>query len=380
MRLAVALFGFVVGTSLATGCGFRSGAGESVDAAPAPDGCTSFSSQLDTCPLSLTMDLELNGSVIYDTSLHVLTVNGVALPVTSLTLATQASDVDALLVHDLHVVEGTTVRAVGALPFAIVASGSVTIDDDAMIDVGAGGAGARTTCDGLATAGAASGNGAGGGGGGGFGANGGDGGVGNSDLGAPAAGGHKSLAVAAMPAGPLGGCPGASGGKGDVMGGAGGLAGGALYIVAATSITLGPRATLTAGGGGGGGGGHGNAAGDDGGGGGGSGGLIFVEAPQLLATQGVIVANGGGGGEGSSEESGGAAGTNGALSTSRAAGGAGSSANGADGGLGGSSLAGEGSVGGGGKPGGGGGGGGGIGFVHLVSADPQIGVVSPLPQ
>ncbi|MEO7736198.1 MAG: hypothetical protein ABIY55_34890 [Kofleriaceae bacterium] len=380
MRSAVARFGFVVGSLLATGCAFRTQSGAPADAAPVADACTTFSSQVDTCALSLTMDLALTGTVTYDTSVHVLTVDGVAIPVTSQTLATKASDMDALLVHDLHLTAGTTVRATGTLPFAIVASGSVTIDADTMIDVGAGGAGARTSCDGLATAGAPNIEGAGGGGGGGFGASGGDGGQGNSDRGQPADGGQKSLAVAAMPPGPLGGCPGASGGKGDVVGGAGGLAGGALYVVAATSITLGAHATLTAGGGGGGGGGHGNSLGDDGGGGGGSGGLIIIEAPQLVATEGVIVANGGGGGEGSSEESGGAPGTSGARSTSRAAGGAGGSANGADGGLGGSSLVAEGAIGLGAKPGGGGGGGGGIGFVHVVSADPRIGVVSPSPQ
>jgi hypothetical protein len=63
-----------------------------------------------------------------------------------------------------------------------------------------------------------------------------------------------------------------------------------------------------------------------------------------------------------------------------AVGGAGGSAFGADGGLGGSSLLLDGSLGLGPLAGGGGGGGGGIGFVHVVSADPQVGVVSPLPQ
>src|SRR3954469_3632161 len=94
MRSAVASFGFVVGSLLATGCGFRTQSGAPVDAAPPPDGCTTFSSQVDTCALPLTMDLVLTGAVTYDTNLHELTVGGVAMPVTSLTLATQASDVD----------------------------------------------------------------------------------------------------------------------------------------------------------------------------------------------------------------------------------------------------------------------------------------------
>jgi hypothetical protein len=380
MRSGVALVGLVVGSALAAGCGFQSQAGPPIDAAPAADACTTFSSQLDTCPLPLTMDLVLTGTVTYDTSLHVLTVGEVAMPVMSQIVAIKTVSVDALLVHDLHVAGGTSLRAIGALPFAIIASGRITIDAEAMIDVGTGGAGARMTCDSGATAGAANVDGAGGGGGGGFGASGGDGGAGNSDRGSQSAGGRKGVAVEVLPPGPLGGCPGASGGTGDVLGGAGGLAGGALDLVAAMSITLGPGATLTAAGGGGGGGGHGNRAGDDGGGGGGSGGMIVVEAPQLAAPQAVIAANGGGGGEGSSEEAAGAPGTNGTLTITPADGGAGGSTSGADGGAGGSSSAPEGSVGVGPLPGGGGGGGGGVGFVHVVSADPQIGVVSPQAQ
>lgn len=366
---------------LVAGCGFR-GAEAPIDidsGPPPPDACVSFSRELDTCPRALTADLSLTGTVKYDTDLHQLTVDDVAMSVTSMVVSTLHGDVDALLVHDLRLTAATRLRATGALPFAIIASGRVVLEDDAAIDLSDGGAAARAQCDGGATTGQASSDGAGGGGGGGFAGNGGEGGKGNSDSGGVKDGGGRGVAVTAPPVRFVGGCPGAPGGKGDVDGGAGGNAGGAVYIVAADAITLGARAAINAGGGGGGGGGHATNRGDAGGGGGGSGGMIVLEAPVVMSASGALAANGGGGGEGSAEEAGGNPGLAATSSADRAPGGASGVTNGGDGGPGGSSDSLDGAPGLGPRPGGGGGGGGSVGFIRIIAASPQLGIVSPAP-
>ena len=92
-----------------------------------------------------------------------------------------------------------------------------------------------------------------------------------------------------------GGC---SGGKGGDYQGSGGGAighsGGAVYLMAGTSITLGTDADLLANGEGG-----GKAGTGAGGGGGGSGGMIVLDAPRIMLSTGTrVVAEGGGGGGG----------------------------------------------------------------------------------
>ncbi len=365
MRSGVVRYGLLAGVLGGAGCGFSSPASAPVVDAPppGPDACVSFSAQLETCDLPLAVDVTLSGMVAYDTTRHVLTVAGAETPVASRVVPTQTGSVDAILARDLRIAPGTQLRATGELPLAIIAGGRVTVDDGALIDVSNGGAGARTACAGGPTEGAPSPGGAAGGGGGGFAGNGGAGGAGDDGK---TAGGTAGVAEVTPRLG--GGCPGAPGGKGDADGGAGGAAGGALYIVAAHSITRGTGAPLTAGGGGGGGGVRdGRGGGDAGGGGGGSGGRIVLEAPELSTARAVIVANGGGGGEGSSDQQAGAAGSNGTLSSDRAPGGAGGSDNGTDGGAGGSSIGHDGEPGPPPSRGAGGGGGGGIGFVDLVS-------------
>jgi hypothetical protein len=382
MRSSVVLLGFVTtleGVGVFGGCGFSS------------PPCESFASQVDTCALAFAGDLTLAGTITYDTAKHALTVNGIAMTVTSTTLAAKAGEVDAIVAHNVRLVAGAALRATGTLPFAIIASGSITLEGGASIDVGNGGAGARPMCVNPPIPGSDNFSGGGGGGGGGYGAAGGKGGDGNSD-GTRSTGGAGGGSVG-MPIGPVGGCPGANGGKGGSLGGTpgpgglGGFGGGALYVVAAESIELGTMAVLTAGGGGGRGGGQQGGSFDGGAGGGGSGGMIFLEAPHILGPQAQVVANGGGGGEGADVDNNnlnphaGKDGGAGLTSTSRAPGGTGGATDGADGGAGGSleGAAGEAVtvV----LADGGGGGGGGVGFIHIVSADMaahlQLGTVSP---
>jgi hypothetical protein len=383
MRSSVVGLGLLISLgSLGTfaGCGFRSSAAQGDDApgdgAPGVDACVTFASQVDTCKLAFDSDLTLSGTITYDTGTHELKVDGTAMPVAHMTLTTRDGTIDAIFARNVRITSGAGLRATGTLPFGIIASGSVTLEDASQINVGNGGAGALAVCSNPPMAGGSGGGGAAGGGGGGYGAAGGNGSDGNSD-GPRTVGGAKSNSIG-MPMGPYGGCPGAAGGAGSAVGGgSGGLGGGALYIAAAERIDLGTTAALTAGGGGG----HGGPqSGDGGGGGGGSGGMIVLDAPHVIGPQARVAANGGGGGEGSNDSQRGDDGDNGLSVATRASGGAGLVADGTDGGRGGSME----------DPtgetvtmrltGGGGGGGGGVGYIHIESADPQLGSVSPVAQ
>ncbi len=345
-----------------------------------PGECETFASQFDTCMFAVDEDLTLSGTITYDTGTHELTVDEEMMPVAHRTLAAGAGDVDAIFAHNVQLAAGAQLRATGVLPLAIVANGNVTLEDGAMIDVSSDGAGAKASCANSPMPGSDNTGGAGGGGGGGYGAAGGNGGGGNAS-GPLSTGGAGGVSIT-MPAGPVGGCPGAPGGMGilpDGLGGSGGFGGGSLYIVAADHIELGNMAVLTAGGGGG----HGGLYPEGGGGGGGSGGMIVLESPHVIGPQARVAANGGGGGEGSDGGTTidtGKDGETGSTTMSRALGGADGAPGGTEGGRGGSleEPAGEAvtMV----LGGAGGGGGGGVGFIHIVSADVQLGTISPAAQ
>jgi hypothetical protein len=364
---------------LVAACSFRTHEGASSDAggdAPPPIDAIDcqFSSQTDTCALDDPgSELTLSGSNSYDTDTGLLNGN----PAHHMQLMGQAGPFDAIIVHDLHMTLGASLRATGSLPLGIIAFGTITIDATTLIDVGTGGAGARGSCDNGAVVGQDDGGGAAGGGGGGFGAQGGRGGDGDGD-GNGSTGGAGGAAAAMSPPGPLGGCPGAHGGRGDVDGGAGGAGGGAIYLVAKQQITMASSAGIQAGGGGGGPGLVGGGPfdnGDTGGGGGGAGGMIFLEAPVVHAL-GVLGANGGGGGEASGNGEEGMQGGDAVLGLAAAAGGHGMSSTGTDGGNGGAGTGAAQSVtqv----QSGGGGGGGGSVGYVIVRSPDMQLGTASP---
>jgi len=413
MRSGVFVLGLVFGSS---GCGFNSHAADDAgpigtpgggpDASPGqgngggdapgptidarmpvpPDACVSFSQQFDTCELlaSLAADFRIGtpggGDAEYDTDAHTLTVGGLATDVPHMTIMTKGQMVDAILGHNVFVVQGVVLRAKGKLPFAIVASGSIQLEQAAMVNVAAGGAGALDSCSTPAHPGTNDNGGAAGGGGGGYGAAGGAGGPGNKDGGGgKTVGGAGSTSIGTQ-LGPQGGCPGAKGGDGDTplgIGGAGGLGGGAIYLLAADTIQLGDGAVLTASGGGGKGGAASAGQGDAGGGGGGSGGMVWLEAPHVVGTQSHIAANGGGGGEGANAVKAGANGHDGGSSVARAQGGNGLVDDGGDGGDGGSDATNAGNSSTDFLNGGGGGGGGGVGYIRVVSPDFQPGELSP---
>jgi len=366
-------------SGLLAGCSFTPGTASSDAAADAlvTDGCTTFSQQVDTCALPPGSAVNLSGVVTFDTNTGALFQGAVPIAVTTETLTTPSGEIKAIIATSVVFAPGTRLRAVGARPLAIIATDAITLDNDARIDVSAGGAGARTC--GLVAGGGRDG-GAGGGGGGGFGGIGGTGGAGDNDNAPPSLGGTGGQPIA-VPAGTLGGCAGAAGGNDNNNdGGAGGLGGGAVYLVAARRIVLASNSGIHAGGGGGAGGQQsGLFNGDAGGGGGGSGGMIILEAPTV-ASSGILAANGGGGGEGSGSVQAGEAGLAGPFGTTRAGGGNGQSNAGSDGGLGGARDANAGDsvieI----LDGGGGGGGGGAGFIRIVSPAQDLNAsVSPLP-
>ncbi len=354
------------------------GSGSDIDV---PAGCVSFSSQFDTCGLAKgELDLTLTGETTYNTDTGALIAQGaVMVDVMRMQLAGKAGPVEVVVVRDFRMMANASLRATGALPLAILAFGSITIEAGAAIDVSAGGAGARTTCPDGAMDGGPQDGGGGGGGGGAFAASGGNGGNGDSDGDTAAPGGPGGTAATSTPLGPLGGCPGARGGKGEDNGGAGGAAGGAIYLAAATRIELAAGATINAGGAGGQGGGISSFSfGDAGGGGGGSGGMIMIES-AIVRSAGALAANGGGGGEASGDNDGGNPGAPGSTTTDPATGGAGNSPTGTDGGAGGAQAAPSGTsvtaV----DKGGGGGGGGSVGFIIVKSADAMVTLASPDP-
>ena len=283
---------------------------------------------------------------------------------------------------DLTLASAGSITAHGSRPLVLVAMGTMTIAGtvDVSSHQGVLGAGANyPACVPVAAAQQAPGSSTSGGGtGGSFGSRGGAGG-------AP---GNGGATIAAAPVDPTtltlvrGGCPGGFGGfDNTVMRAAGGDSGGAVYLMAGTSIRI--TGGVFANGRGGNGGTPTVSSAYPGGGGGGSGGLIMLDAPAYTIT-GVLMANGGGGGAGGSDNM--AAGSAGAdpvagMPVSAASGGvATGDGNGGDGGAG-STLQSpqQGGFGtdGTGFGGGGGGGGGGKGVIRIFGSFAGGGTIVP---
>jgi hypothetical protein len=367
---------------LLAGCAYTApDAPTSADAMPADTTavCASFSTMTDTCALPPGSPLTLSGILTFDTNTGDLFAGATPIDVATMTLMTPSGEIKAILASTVLFAADTQLRATGARGLAIIASKSIMLSANTSIDVSIGGAGARD-CPGAAGRGTDRNGGASGGGGGGFGSAGGAGGAGDADSASPTPGGVGGAALD-MPAGILGGCPGAAGGDdNNDVGGRGGVAGGAVYLAAGGRIDLALGSGIDAAGEGGAGGDQsGLNFGDAGGGGGGSGGMIVIEAP-MIAALGTLAANGGGGGEGSGDSDRGADGARGPFDTTRAPGGRGSSPTGADGGDGGAKFDPAGGT----VPlpqnGGGGGGGGAVGFIRLIAETLDVtAVVSPAP-
>ena len=379
---ALAIVG--LGGAVLGGCGFSLAFDNAPDGAPNPDGsigdapCVSFSTLIDTCELPTDAPLMLTGTHTFDTDTGLLTDPiGTVIPVKTQTvvLAGNGIEVQAIFVGGLALDGFLLTR--GARPFAILSTSDVELLGNSVLEVGMGGAGARTACASPAAVGQDDSTGGGGGGGGALGADGGHGGDGDSD-GDGSEGAAGGLAIA-TPSGIIGGCAGGAGGDGDDAGGRGGAGGGAVFVASATRIVIGGTAGINAGGEGGRGGIKAD-NGDAGGGGGGSGGTILLEAPRVR-NDGTLSANGGGGGEGS--DNGGSSGVPGGdarLGTASPAGGDGNSSGGAGGAFGGNSSAPSGGPKPTKRPGGGGGGGGSVGFIRILASDMQLGSkVSPTP-
>lgn len=274
---------------------------------------------------------------------------------------------DVCLIGANHIVVPFPLRVVGPRPLLLVAR--ETIDVTAEIDAsskrgGVTGGGARTTCTapmGTGAIGVAS------------------GGAGGTHGYAGGAGGTVGAAVGPAPSAvtPLvaltGGCGGGEGGfpngqSGRAPAGAGG---GALYLIAGTSIRVTGAGINVSGAGGDGG------ATRRGGGGGGAGGMVGFDAPSIVLDANVL-SKGGGGGGGGGDTSAGQSGRDADLATPLGAVDGGSGGGG--GGRGGDGSNGTiGGVPGGPATSGGGGGGGGAGYVLISGQRTGSGTVNPVP-
>jgi hypothetical protein len=359
-------------------------AGSSTDAQLDPDApvdttvippCENFASQFDVCATPPSGALVLSGFHTYSTDSHELRdADDVVIPTTSIVVTGMAGPIEVLVVESFELTTGS-LRVTGDVPFGIASYGSIVIAGaiNANGDGGAGRRGIALCPDGIGRNGVTDGDGSSGAGGGGFRGKGGAGGEGDENQ-VPVAPGQGGDATT-LPLGPLGGCRGGAGGGGATLGGPPGQAGGAVYLVAQTSIEI--TGVIDAGGGGGGPG----IAPEGGAGGGGSGGMIVLEA-LTVKVSGVLAANGGGGGGGADDivPNNGAGGENGRRDTARAAGGLGAlTSEGGDGGAGGAGDNADGLTSTEAADNGGGGGGGGVGFIAIgaVTLDLADGLITP---
>jgi hypothetical protein len=279
-----------------------------------------------------------------------------------------------VIAADMITVSGM-VAVTGTRPLVLVAASSLSLDMSSTLDASSHRKGGEQIGAAADPAACASGTAAGASGGGAGGSYATVGGAGGNDM--AGANGGAAGAVLTPSTTVSGGCPGEPGNPATGTAGVAGHGGGALYLIAGTSISI--SGTLNASGETGT-GGAGNNLNGGGGGGGGAGGLIALDAPSV-SNAGTIFANGGGGGEGGGNAFQTGA-TPGDPTPSIANGGAGVSNVGGDGGAGahGTTQAAAGAAGiSFGTNGGGGGGGGGGGWIKLYQAATidGTGVISP---
>ena len=287
----------------------------------------------------------------------------------------QSVDACVLAGSSITIESGITLTGHGARPLILVSASAISIagalDVASRRDQALGAGADMPGCmDGIAPSGTVSQ--VGGGWGGSFGDKGGDGGDGSGDNGGKAG-------TAFAPATLRGGCPGSNGANGADAGGRG-HGGGAVALIAKSSIQI--SGIVNASGSAGGGGGQGFAT-AGGGGGGGSGGMIRLDA-MTVTVSGLVFANGGGGGEGASTSNNGGDGLEPTAPGGAGAGGSGRAGSGGDGGSGSFATMTTGSTGANGTNISecGGGGGGSAGVIQLVgtgvgTADPTV--VAPPP-
>ncbi|HEY4241277.1 MAG TPA: hypothetical protein VGM88_15755 [Kofleriaceae bacterium] len=358
-------------------------ANECTASAAPPAGCASWNAMLfDPCELPAPAgDLVLaDTGRVYDTTADAF-IPAAPMPYASalVTLAT-GEQVRVLSVNHFALAAGVPLRVTGDYPLVIAAWTELDLDgalDGSSSSSGVPGPGANPmacasgapTPGGLgmhATNGGSNDRGgSGGGGGGAFAGGGGSGGAAETSAGT-VDGGAGGVAQASI--GFAGGCAGAASGAAGTASppstattvAIGGSGGGAIALVAQTSMRV--TGSINTGGSGGGGAPLGSACG---GGGGGAGGSIYLGASAITVT-GSLAANGGGGGGSAQASAAGLAGANGGLGTGTASG---ASSQGCAGGSGGAGAAGQNLAGSGGTIGltcGGGGGGGGAGALMLV--------------
>ena len=348
--------------------------GSPPDASQAHYGAAPFTVSFATAPTG-TIDIDMPTTFNTDTGASSTGIKLIC------AMPTSGGDGDCVIAAGTIIIS-SSLRAVGRKPLVLVAADSISVPAPSMtglvsIDVGShrdqtldNGAGSdpQEACPARNEPALGS-----GGAGGSFLGSGGPGGNGNGLM---MSGGGMPGAPSGLPTALRGGCRGQPGPAFSGNDSDGGHGGGAVYLIAGSSITVG--GTINAGGEGGGGGVKGNSE-PAGGAGGGAGGMIGLDAPSIMGT-GTLIANGGGGGGGNSSANVGGDGED-AVSTSPAAGGHGATGGttGGNGGPGSAGAANGSGAHGANADSGGGGGGGGAGLILIRASMGANLDVSPMP-
>lgn len=371
--------------SLAAGCSFSSNAAKT-DSNPSHDGSGSgmidaaIDAPPDAPPDGPNMDF---GPAPFTVHLSALPTAGMTLPGTintdtsnlCATTATwvSSSQPDACFIVATTITSGgSNTVATGGKPLVLVATSAITVSKN--LDVSSKRAGSTLGAGGNYVQCAAfpsnpdpDANGGGGGAGGTFMTQGGFGGIGNGDNNVH---GGTPANIDSTPVVLRGGCAGQKGANGNQSAGSPGNGGGAIYLVAGSTISITTGNGINASGAGGMHGGH-----SSGGSAGGAGGMILLYAPTIEATGAALVANGGGASSGGDGSGNGNDGNDPSTAMTAATGGMGP---GGDGGRGGILTTGGSGGGVGAGTQGGGGGGGGVGYIRSNVMLSDV-IASPAP-